>query len=178
VGFATLVTIFILELTSDPGGGGGGGSDPGGGGGGGSDPGGGGGGGSDPGGGGTKPGGDGSVDSVIQFLKDKGVHMLGSDECSRTTTQRGIFNNKLKSNGIYINCGNISSCTALLPSGSNTIQFPEWVVNKQILSSGKPLSFKQVYQHVNNPPHPSDIQRSKMMSMTSSRESDPCTRYI
>lgn len=76
--------------------------------------------------------------------------MLGSDECPRTDTQRDIFNRKLKSNGIYVNCDNINSCIPLLPSGSNSIQYPEWVLNKHVLSSRHPIYFQEVYQIVSN----------------------------
>jgi hypothetical protein len=101
--------------------------------------------------------------------------MLGSDGCSRTSAQRAIFDNKLKSNDIYVNCDDISSCTPLLPDGSNNIQYPEWVLNKKVLSAGTTLSLQEVYQLLNNPPTHSDIQLSKMRSI---QEYNSCIRYL
>lgn len=116
-----------------------------------------------------------NVDTVIQYLKTNGVKMLGSDECGRTEQQREIFEHKLKSNDIYVNCDQIQNCISLLPPGTTSIQYPEWVMDKKILSSGKPLDIKTIYELVKDNQDHADVYRNRLRGL---KQESPCTRYI
>jgi hypothetical protein len=118
--------------------------------------------------------------SLVKLLKSKGVHMLGGDQCSRTNTQRSIFDpgnpnpTVLKSSGIFISCDDINNCISLLPSGGNNIMYPEWVMDNKVLSAGTPLSLEEVYKLVYDPPFHKHVQRNKMRSI---EEHNSCMKY-
>ena len=82
------------------------------------------------------------INSLVKYLEDNNINMLGSDGCSKTSIQRSIFEGKLTPN-IYVNC-DLGMCENFLNPGDYDLNFPVWVKNGSIVSEKVPLSIQQV----------------------------------